>query len=185
MNFRTAKAPVKKVIVVDASVAQAAKVYRAHEKGVACARVLQTIRMVCHRAAFGSVLEREYSLHESPWASDWRTSMAQKGKWVGVAEENRRLTGLLASTRCPLTKSGAAAALKDLHLVVLALASDRIILSTDDTAGDLFARLAKLDDRLAPVHWINPRTHCDGLIPWLEQGAPERADWQLGSRSSR
>lgn len=181
------KAPKKRLVVVDASVLRGAghRWPNPSTDGKSCAEVLRTLWRVCHSGVYGELLAAEANHHQSQFGRSWRARMSAAGKWRPQLEERGWLQALLASKHCPLSPSERANARKDSHLISLAWVTDRIILSTDDTAGDLFARLVPLDDRLAPVHWINPRTHCEGLISWLEQGAPERVDWQLGRRASR
>jgi hypothetical protein len=187
MTAARRKAPAKRHLVVDASVLRGAGVRWPvpSEEGRSCAEVLQTIWQVCHSGVYGELLSAEADSHQGRFGRAWRVRMINAGKWLPRLEERGWLGSLLESKRCPLSAAERRQARKDCHLVSLAWVTDRIILSTDDTAGDLFARLVPFESRLAPVHWINPRTSCGELIPWLEAGAPEAARWQLGSRLGR
>jgi hypothetical protein len=69
---------------------------------------------------------------------------------------------------------------KDAHLIEAARAADSIVLSCDEKARGYFQAACPQVPPLQPIHWGNPETEQDDLLPWLEKGAPVAGRWQLG-----
>jgi len=70
--------------------------------------------------------------------------------------------------------------LKDLILIEAALASDKTVVSRDDTVRRLFrANLARLR-ALRPVVWVNPERPDEAAVDWLRSGAKPERRRQLG-----
>jgi len=69
---------------------------------------------------------------------------------------------------------------QDVHLVEAALVTDRIVVSTDNSARRLFSVLAERHGLLRTVVWVNPAENPDRLVQWLEKGAKPVPKWLLG-----
>lgn len=69
---------------------------------------------------------------------------------------------------------------KDAHLIEAARAADSIVLSCDEKARGHFQAACPQVPTLQPIHWGNPETEQDDLLPWLKKGAPVAGRWQLG-----
>lgn len=64
--------------------------------------------------------------------------------------------------------------LKDTHLLEAALATDRLIMSLDEVARDLFAAVARNGvSKITAIMWMNPGTNRANVFTWLAAGARE------------
>jgi hypothetical protein len=68
---------------------------------------------------------------------------------------------------------------KDLHLVEAALSADKIVVSLDSTARDLFASVCERTKVLRTIVWPPPVEQAD-VVGWLERRTREPAEWRLG-----
>jgi hypothetical protein len=165
------KPPTKKrfipsqLIVVDANVLRSASRAEAGPPpGAECRRALASILDICHRAVISPALEREYDEHDSRFGRVWRAAMTRKGKIVPTpAAETGRARGWMQTGS--FTKEEEKAARKDLHLVLAAREQAAVILSRDDAARSLFARLPEL----AQLGWA--QLTADDVEAWLRGGA--------------
>jgi len=74
------------------------------------------------------------------------------------------------------------AMLKDFHLLGAALATDKTIISLDETVRELFARATQQVGEIRGIIWVNPdRTTEEQPIAWLRNGAPPEAHRQLSA----
>jgi hypothetical protein len=69
-------------------------------------------------------------------------------------------------------------ALKDLHIVSAALASDRVVLSCDVLARAAFAKLTMVG-AVEDLLWANPENDAAAVLSWLERGAPAEVEFRL------
>lgn len=154
-----------KRIVVDASILRgAASSDGGPPEGVRCRRALRTILEVCHRAVVSRALQAEYDSHASRFGGRWMAAMTRRGKVALTrAGETGRARGWKQSPALSPTEREELA--KDLHLVMAALETDKLILSADDTARRLFARVG------APRELGWARVGDPGVDAWLRDGA--------------
>lgn len=164
----------KRRIVVDACVAQAAGWRTAtHPVSKSCRACLDKILDVCHRIVMARQLSNEWRDHASRYASSWLTTMKSKRKVWFVGE----LAGGTAAEiwerlqDCP-------DALKDGHLAVMAISTDRIVISLDDDAKRSIAGQCGDMAAVMDVTWACPQ-HGTGVIQWPEEGAPQKTEWTL------
>ncbi len=100
------------------------------------------------------------------FARAWLAEMTSKAKVEAVADTpNEQLRA---------EAPGTASAQKDLHLIEAALATDKIVVSLDDTAR------AELSVPAAEVMWVHPVDEGGHVIYWLNKGAEPRDEWKLG-----
>ncbi len=72
---------------------------------------------------------------------------------------------------------------KDLHLIEAALTTDRVIVSLDEKAADLFAGVSRQIGELRAVAWVNAeRGDPEQLRVWLDAGAEAKEEYTLGHR---
>lgn len=168
------KAKASQLIVVDANILRGASSSdRGPPPGVDCRRALQAILAICHRAVVSPALAEEYEHHASGFGQRWLTWMARRSKIVQTpAKETGRARGWKQDPSFEAHERRAVE--KDLHLVLAAWEADAVILSGDDAARALFARLTDLKY----LGWAR-MTHND-VDGWLDDGAPAHAVW-LGS----
>jgi hypothetical protein len=69
---------------------------------------------------------------------------------------------------------------KDFHLIEAALASDRAIISLDDTVRQLYSQAAISVGEIKKIVWGNPVNPNDDLLLWLQNNAPADTKRQLG-----
>lgn len=67
---------------------------------------------------------------------------------------------------------------KDLHLVAAALNMDKIIISSDRRARNLFRRVARKVPEVGEISWASPLVD-DGLLDWLESGNQPGSPFRL------
>lgn len=72
------------------------------------------------------------------------------------------------------------AALKDCHLLHAALATDRSVISLDETVRKIYGSLSKDILELREIVWVNPTQDSEAPIEWLEQGAQHERHRKLG-----
>jgi hypothetical protein len=114
-------------------------------------------------------LRTEWKSHQSLFAARWLAEMTSKGKIEAVPHfQNEQLRAEAPGTR---------SAQKDLHLVEAALATDRIVISLDETArAELSVPAA------AEVMWVHPVDEGGHVIYWLNKGAETVNEWKLGKQ---
>ncbi|MFH1741429.1 MAG: hypothetical protein ABIH23_20685 [bacterium] len=105
--------------------------------------------------------------------------MESHGKIVEVSEsEDTELRGKIED-HAP-SKKKKEQMLKDVHLIEAAMATDRSVVSLDETARDLFVKASTNVDQLADVVWVNPSISAENAISWLQQGAKAEKKRMLG-----
>lgn len=116
-----------------------------------------------------------------PIATKWLRSMHAKKK-IDKIEPDELLphAGLRNKiSGCAATSKDRDAMMKDVHLVEAALATDKIIVSRDDTARELFSGASKNVGEIQKVIWVNPAEESDPCS-WLEKGASAEDRRMLG-----
>jgi hypothetical protein len=159
-------------LVIDASVASASG-EKMHPTSRRCREFLTAVRKICHRAVLTQALAEEWRKHQSRFAAEWIIDMRNKGKAVNMVDVSH------PSIREQLTLKGNGkirkSALKDLHLVEAALATDNAVVSLDERAHkDL------LVEATAKITWVNAASDGGHAIYWLRSGGKPVKKWQLG-----
>ena len=169
-------------MVIDASVARAAGGEdAAHPLPKQCRDFLKTTLSVCHRVVLTPPVSVEWKKHESLFARQWRTAMVARKKLLFVnPPEDAALRD--AIEEAAESDRGRRAMLKDTHLIEAARATDRTVVSLDETVRDLFAAASRQARVLEAIVWVNPSRVEEGCTAWLEAGAPPEKRRQLGTR---
>jgi hypothetical protein len=158
----------RKRLVIDANLLRAAS-GSAASQAAASSAVLNTVYKLCHRAAVNAALLDEWDRHSGREGRRWRVEMEKRGKVIEVETESHWLRAQLdevfpvAGERREVTK--------DLHLLELAGAADRVILSIEKRAPALLRRQAGSRRALEEVTWHNPVVDTDRTVRWLRSGA--------------
>jgi len=160
------RAIASQLIVVDATILRgASSTDGGPPEGARCRSVLQAILEICHRAVVPPALADEYDRHASRYGQRWRAAMARRGKVLDTpARETGRARGWMQGKH--FTTAERAVVVKDLHLVLAAWEKGAVILSGDNKARSLFARLSDL----ATIGWA--QVGARGVEAWLRGGAP-------------
>ena len=124
---------------------------------------LRWVLKYCHRLAVNRDIDREWKKHQSSFALKWRLAMVQKGKVDDLGSQNcgplkNRIQAL--KLKKPSEKR---VMQKDALLIVAAQAADRVIVSLDNEARDLFEKHAKQLRTPRGIAWRNP---VDEPVPW-------------------
>jgi predicted nucleic acid-binding protein len=146
---------VSRLVVVDASVVRAAGETQ-HPVSSACRNCLEAIRSICHRVAFTEPIRDEWVRHMSRFSRKWRRSMAARQKPITMVDPKQ------LELRWDAYSDVARAAIeKDRGLLGAALATDRVIITLDDSLRRALAECRDGEALLRNVRWIHPVT--DGV----------------------
>ena len=139
-----------RLVVVDASVVRAAGETE-HPVSSACRNCLEAIRSICHRVALTEPIREEWGRHMSRFSRKWRRSMAARQKPITVLKPNQ------LELRWNAYSDAARAAIeKDKGLLEAALASDRVIISLDDSLRRALSEHRDGEALLRDVRWLHP-----------------------------
>jgi hypothetical protein len=137
--------------------------------------VLDSIYTICHRVAITEPILTEWQRHRSRFANRWLNQMFGRKKVVRL--ENPEEAGLEQSV-ATLPSPQRECAFKDIHLVAAAMSSDRIIVSCDERAREVFSSLVE-PASLRQVSWANPERDTAAVLGWLARDAPPEAGFLL------
>ncbi len=111
--------------VIDASFARGTGRPNTNLTALKCSQILQRIIQGEHLCVFNKVLKDEWNTHASPTANRWLTRMFARRKYIFTeVAQNTHLRNLL--TKPQLSASSRVEIEKDLHLLELALAHEKI-----------------------------------------------------------
>jgi len=173
-----------RVLVIDASIARAAGDVSMHPTSRSCREFLQAVLDLCHRMAMTAPIQEEWNKHQSRFARRWRTSMMARKKleMVEVPSHHsleKRVKLAVADIRV------VAIIEKDRHLIEAALAADQRVASLDDEVRKHLQDHRSELPEVASICWVNPNIPAEGVIAWLESGAPADRFRTLGYGPSR
>ena len=172
-----------KRLVIDASIARSSGGAEAtFPTSKHCRDLLQAVLRICHRIVMTPKIKTEWDEHQSNFARRWRVSMESRKKVCHL--ESVPESGLGDKIRGSAQIHGQQEAmLNDLHLILAALETDRVVISLDEQARAYFGQSAVRIGELRAIAWVNPDSVDDQAIGWLEAGASPEKKRQLGSRS--
>ena len=115
------------------------------------------------------------------FAFEWRVSMDARKKIERInPPENEELQDKVTNTASDEDEIEAME--KDFHLLQAALATDRTVISLDETIRGLFKRASQQVGEIRNIIWVNPdRTAEEQPIAWLQNGAPAEAERRLSA----
>jgi hypothetical protein len=158
-----------KKVVVDACIARSSG-FREIPASENSRNFLEMLRETDHLVAFNKDLSDEWNRHQSSFARKWRLTMVAKRKVVFVESfENMRLRDSLS--RAVIQKKKLQAAMKDIHLVELALQTDKFIISGDNEVRLIFWDSSEKIPLLKDIIWFNPIEQFDFVMNWFKEGA--------------
>lgn len=130
-----------------------------------------------HGAVFSPTLLKEWRKHRSRFATQWLTSMTARKKVIRISLAEDTIKSRVEKI-CP--GSRLEAALKDCHLLHAALATDRSVISLDETVRKIYGSLSNDILELREIVWVNPTLEAETPIEWLEHGAQHERHRKLG-----
>jgi hypothetical protein len=174
-------ARVSRRLVIDASVARSSGGEDAvHPLSKHCRDFLKATLTCGHRVVLSPPVNAEWKKHESGFARQWRVAMFARKKvlldQVPEDPEFREAIELVADG-----ERGRLAMIKDAHLVEAAQATDRTVVSLDDTVRRLFGVASRRVRSLRPVVWANPAHESEDCSTWLADGALPEKHRRLGA----
>jgi hypothetical protein len=160
-----------KRLVIDASVARSAGTESAIDPtSIYCRDFLKAVRTICHQIVMTREIGEEWQRHRSSFARQWLSSMTARRKVHRLGEVlDKVLRGRIE--RVIAGEKNAEAVRKDYRLIEAALATDRIVISLDESARELFATAAPKVGELRLIVWVNPERSEEEPILWLDNGA--------------
>lgn len=172
-------------LVIDASVARSSGGEDAtYPTSKHCRDFLQAVLEICHRVVMTPEIKEEWDKHQSTFARRWRVSMVARKKLeyypdIPANEELwNKIEGIAASSK------EREAILKDFRLIEAALATDKTVISLDETVRKLLDKAAEQVGELRNVVWVNPaKTENEKPLDWLRDGAKPEKERMLGSLS--
>jgi hypothetical protein len=174
---------VSRRIVIDASVARAAGTEESvHPTGKNCREFLKSVLHVCHSLVMTPDLKAEWAKHQSSFTRKWRLQMMARKKHISLEVEPAHSIGD-AIGKLDVADSERAKMGKDSLLIDAALASDKSVISLDDTVRGLFAAASKSLRELRQIVWVNPNREDEQPVQWLQQGAKPERKRMLGNRA--
>ena len=163
-------------LVIDASVAGRAGETQ-HPVSKANRLFLIRARRVCHKIVMSPPIRNEWDRHQSLFSKTWFASMESKKKVVTVRPRvNPNLRDAVEASE------GREAMRKDVPLIEAAGMADLTVVSADNRARSLFARLSAGVSDLQAIVWVNPEEEPEELFRWLRRGVDPRPEWRLGSQ---
>lgn len=110
----------------------------------------------------------------------WLSAMTAGKKLLtisGTADYSELLARLEA---CISQVSQQEAIAKDFHLLIAALEADRIVITRDERLRLILNTAAEHVGELRTLIFANPEAADDGIVPWLNRGAPAEKQRCLG-----
>ena len=180
-------------LVVDASVARSATLSD-NPTSTACREFLQAIYDICHQIVLSADISREWDYNvlqirtsadkqRTRFIANWMVAMSRrKGGKILRPRVDRDEALRTKINRLGLSGNDRHQITEDLHLVEAALASDRIVVSRDDSVRALLQSITGSCPEVEKVLWCNPVELGEEALEWLRTGARVVKAWQLGSK---
>ncbi|WP_035335531.1 hypothetical protein [Acinetobacter lwoffii] len=138
--------------IIDADIIRSAG-YSEHPISSTSRNLLDAVIKHKSETVYCKTLMAEWRKHKSTYSTKWIASMISKKKLVLIpvkTEAKDFLESLEESTDKKV-------ALKDAHLVDLAIASNKIIFSNDINAKNAFSKLLDKRSNFQKIYWLSPR----------------------------
>lgn len=146
-----------------------------------CQRFLRVmIEETDHRLVMTREIGAEWDIHSHPFARRWRRSMNARRRVDHPSVDHDQILRQKIALTNPAEKPLAAME-KDLHLIEAARATDRRIVSLDDTARRLFSSVSANVGELGEIMWVNPASERETPVQWLRDGSPNEESRMIRS----
>jgi hypothetical protein len=167
-------------LVIDASILRAAgSAGTIHPVSTHSRALLIDILEVCHRAVVSRLVKDEWDRHQSQFARSWRVQMYSRRKiGSGSGRDCAHLKKAVRSCKT-VSKKESQEAEKDFLLIEAALNGDKIILSIDRRARDIYCKLSKTIRDFGDIFWINPMEEPSSMSALLKGEIELKPAWKL------
>lgn len=152
-------------IVIDADIARSSGTSE-HPTSSRSRALLNNVSKHGHFANLCPILLGEWKNHRSLFAKKWLASMIARKKVNFINPEKQ--VGNIIKNRI-VSESDQSVAIKDVHLVDAALASDKVIASNDNNSRIVFCCLADTCGLIKDVKWFNAVKDKEFLDQFLSQ----------------
>jgi hypothetical protein len=168
-----------KCLVIDTDIASSAGGENAQaQRSKQCRDVLMAVRDASHKVVVTEMISEEWRKHQSNFTRTWLRSMYAKRKVcqvdVLVNDELRHKV-----EQSVVEDKKREAMLKDIHLIEAALATDKTIISMDETVRLYFCEMLRKIAVLKHIVWVNPSKDDELCIEWLHDGAESAKERML------
>lgn len=158
----------RKRLVIDANLLFSAS-GRDDPQAAASSTVLNAVYKLCHRTVVNRALLAEWDQHAKQAALRWRVEMEKRGKVIEIETDPHWLRAGLDDV---FPNDGERREVsKDLHLLELAEAADRVVLSLEKRAPRLLRREARSRRALSRIVWHDVVADTVATVKWLRGGA--------------
>ncbi len=158
-----------KTMVIDASIANAAS-EKLQQISKNCSNFLIVFRKNKYKMALSKKISKEWRDHQTEFSLKWQTTMRQKGLVLPIDnDEDFALQDAIVeyAESIDIRKI----MIKDLHLIVVAMKTDKTIFALDDKARFHFMKISNFIQSFKNIIWVNPNKQDEDVIKWLNNGA--------------
>lgn len=141
-------------------------------------RLLAAIDSSNINLAFCSRLRGEWRRHQSNLTKRWLASMVSR-KRVSTIEPPQVFDEVIQA--CGFSAQNEAAALKDCHLIALAVSAAAPIASNDKVARKLYGQVSMHNPVIGQLLWLVPLDDCEELEKLVRHGGYVPEDWRIKS----
>lgn len=161
--------------VVDADIARASG-FSEHPVSKSARQLLIGIKECDIGIAFCPILLDEWKKHRSIFATKWLASMVAKKRFHLVKSTNLSAQEV---EKTALTEIQKKIALKDAHVVDIAISTGNFIASNDKTARAVFAIVASNSSLLKELIWVIPTDYSNELTDIFTTGGYTPKSWLM------
>ena len=162
-------------VIIDADVARSSGT-SIHPVSSGSRALLDSVKSNRHKATMCKTLLAEWKHQRSLYASTWLSSMYSR-KLVNRIEP-KSITKLLIQNNLTNDKS-IDTALKDAHIIDVAIEANGIIASNDDKARKVFCELGRSCGNLQSIIWFNPIRDKIPVANYLSSGCDASPQYYL------
>lgn len=162
-------------VVVDADVARSAGTSE-YPVSKHSRELLQALIQSEHKVAFCPALTSEWRRHASKFSIMWLAAMTARKK---IIRSNQTETITPEIIRLCATEKATNIALKDIHLIDLALAESNFLASNDVVARKVFLAVAAHHTPLKQIMWVVPVNDGETVVEFLKNGGYPSDNWFL------
>jgi hypothetical protein len=167
-------------LVIDASILRAAGSEGAtHPVSTYSRNVLLDILAICHRAVLSMSLKDEWDTHHSHFARTWLVQMYSSRKITRRLHRDCEHLRQAVNSCERINDRQRQAAEKDFLLIEAALNGDKIVLSIDKRARDVYCELCKTIRDFADIYWLNPVEEPENVRALFRGDITLKAVWKL------
>lgn len=169
---------IRKKLVIDASIANSAGKTE-HPISKSCRNTLDCVLQCGYLIVMTPDIFTEWKNNTSKFSIVWLSSMVARKKVFRIKiEQNSLLRERLEDM--DFSEKNKNAVIKDVHLVEAALETDKIVISGDDMARNLFRSASRSIGEIKQIIWVNPIHDDEKVVVWLESGTPYNDRMCLG-----